>query len=81
VQLTWVASGTQGITSYNVYRAVFSNNSCGTYSGIGSTSGSITTFTDNNVTNGATYCYGTTAVDPSGESSYSNIAQAQVPAS
>ncbi|MFY9673720.1 MAG: choice-of-anchor D domain-containing protein, partial [Terriglobales bacterium] len=80
VQLTWVASGTEGITSYNVYRAVYGGSVCGSYSNIGSTSPSVTTFTDNNVTDGTTYCYATTAVDPSGESGYSNIAQAQIPA-
>jgi hypothetical protein len=79
VQLTWVASPTSGVTSYNVYRAVYVN-SCGAYSNIGSTSSPTTTFTDNNVTDGTNYCYATTAVDPSGESSYSNIAQAQIPA-
>jgi hypothetical protein len=78
VQLTWVASPTTGITSYNVYRAVFVS-ACGTYSSIGSTTPSNTAFTDNNVTDGTTYCYATTAVDPSGESAYSNIAQAQIP--
>ncbi|MGH9642466.1 MAG: beta strand repeat-containing protein [Terriglobales bacterium] len=79
VQLAWIASITQGITSYNVYRAVYSGTTCGTYSSIGSTSGSVTTFTDSNVTDGTTYCYATTSVDSSGESGYSNIAQAQIP--
>jgi hypothetical protein len=80
VQLTWMASGTEGVTSYNVYRAIFAT-TCGTYSNIGSTSPSVTQFTDSNVTDGTTYCYATTAVDPSGESGYSNVAQAQIPAS
>lgn len=80
VQLSWVASITQGVTGYNVYRAVFGGNSCGSYSTIGSTSGSITTYTDGAVTDGTTYCYATTAVDPSGESAYSNIVQAAIPA-
>ena len=81
VQLTWAASGTPDVTSYNIYRATFSNSVCGSYSNIGSTLGSVTTYLDNNVTNGTTYCYATTAVDESGESVYSNIAQAQVPVS
>jgi hypothetical protein len=80
VSLLWNASATEGITSYNVYRAIFVSNSCGSYSTIGSTSGSITTYTDNNVTDGTTYCYATTAVDTDGESAYSNIAQAKIPA-
>ncbi len=81
VQLTWVASGTPDVTSYNVYRAVFSETiRAGLYSSIGSTSSTVTNFTDNNVTDGTTYCYATTAIDSSGESGYSNIAQAQIPA-
>jgi fibronectin type 3 domain-containing protein len=79
VELSWVASITGGVTSYNVYRAVFGTNSCGAYSTIGSTSSSITTYTDNVVTDGTTYCYATTAVDPEGESAYSNIVQASIP--
>ena len=78
--LSWNASGTEGVTSYNVYRAVFGSNSCGSYSDIGSTSGSVTTYTDNNVTDGTTYCYATTAVDANGESAYSNIVEAAIPA-
>ena len=79
VTLTWVASPTGDVTSYNIYRATFTT-SCGSYSNIGSTAPSVLTFTDNNVTDGTTYCYATTAVDPSGESAYSNIAQAAIPA-
>jgi hypothetical protein len=79
VQLSWVASATEGVTSYNVYRTVFGSTSCGSYTDIGSTSSSITTYTDNVVTDGTTYCYATTAVDPSGESTYSNIVQAMIP--
>ncbi len=79
VTLTWVASPTGDVTSYNVYRATFTN-SCGSYSNIGSTVPSVLTFTDSNVTDGTTYCYATTAVDPSGESAYSNIVQAAIPA-
>lgn len=79
VQLTWNPSGSQGITSYNVYRAVFGSGSCGSYSNVGSTSGSVTKYTDSSVTDGTTYCYATTAVDSSGESGYSNTAQATIP--
>ena len=80
VALSWNASATEGITSYNVYRALFESKSCGSYSTIGSTPGSVTAYTDNNVTDGTTYCYATTAVDANGESAYSNIAQAKIPA-
>jgi hypothetical protein len=79
VSLSWTASTTSGITSYNVYRAVFGTK-CGAYSNIGSTASTVTTFTDNVVTDGTTYCYATTAVDPNGESGYSNITQAAIPA-
>jgi len=79
--LSWKASATSGITSYNIYRAVFASNSCGSYSNVGSTAGSVTEYTDGGpLTDGTTYCYATTAVDPSGESGYSNIKQAVIPA-
>ena len=79
VSLSWTASVTVDVTSYNVYRAVFGSASCGSYSNIGSTSNTITTYADNVVTDGTTYCYATTAVDPNGESAYSNIVQAAIP--
>jgi len=80
VSLTWTASVTEGITSYNVYRALYTSNVCGSYSSIGSTASTITAYTDNLVTDGTTYCYATTAVDPDGESGYSNVVQAAIPA-
>jgi HYDIN/CFA65/VesB family protein len=80
VSLSWKASTTSGVTSYNVYRAVYETSSCGSYSNIGSTESSTTAYTDSVVADGTTYCYATTAVDPSGESGYSNITQAKVPA-
>lgn len=79
VNLSWTASTTSGIESYNVYRAVYTTK-CGTYTNIASTAASTTAYTDNNVTDGTTYCYATTAVDASGESAYSNITQAVIPA-
>jgi hypothetical protein len=81
VALSWTASATSGITSYNVYRAVFASSVCGSYANVGTTASSITAFTDNGpLTDGTTYCYATTAVDPSGESAYSNIVQVAIPA-
>jgi fibronectin type 3 domain-containing protein len=53
---------------------------CGSYSDIGSTASTVTAYTDNAVTDGTSYCYATTAVDSSGESAYSNIVQAAIPA-
>jgi len=79
VNLSWTASTSSGVTSYNVYRAVYGTISCGSYSKIGSTPSSSTTYTDTVVVDGTTYCYATTAVDPSGESGYSNISQAAIP--
>ena len=81
VNLSWTASTTSGITSYNVYRAVFASNVCGSYANVGSTASTVTTFTDNGpLTDGTTYCYATTSVDADGESAYSNIVQAAIPA-
>lgn len=79
VNLSWTASTTSGIESYNVYRAVLSSSKCGTYSNIASTASSTTAYSDNNVTDGTTYCYATTAVDSGGESGYSNVTQAVIP--
>jgi hypothetical protein len=79
VALSWTASTTSGVTSYNVYRAVYGKNACGSYSKIGSTPSSVTAYTDSVVADGTNYCYATTAVDPSGESGYSNIIQAVIP--
>jgi fibronectin type 3 domain-containing protein len=83
--LSWKASTSSDIANYNVYRTTTSG-SCGTTIPAGtpvyaSTAGTVTTFTDQTVTNGMTYCYATTAVDGSGESGYSDVAQAKVPAS
>jgi hypothetical protein len=80
VSLKWTASSTTGVTSYNVYRAIYSGSSCGSYTNVGSSPSSTTAYTDNVVADGTTYCYATTAVDPSGESAYSNIIQAMIPA-
>jgi hypothetical protein len=82
VNLNWIASTTTGITSYNVYRVNFASGTCGTFpvgSPYGSTASTVTTFTDPTVTNANTYCYATTAVDPSGESGVSNVVQVTIP--
>jgi len=80
VTLSWTASTTSGVDSYNVYRTVYANKSCGSFSNIASTASSVTEYTDNSVTDGTTYCYTTTSVDSNGESAYSNIVQAVIPA-
>ncbi|MGA8539623.1 MAG: choice-of-anchor D domain-containing protein, partial [Terriglobales bacterium] len=79
VQLSWIVGPSQTITSYNVYRAIYGLSSCGSYTVIGSTSGSITTYTDAVVSDGTIYCYATTAVDSTGESAFSNVVQATIP--
>ncbi|MFZ0540002.1 MAG: choice-of-anchor D domain-containing protein [Candidatus Sulfotelmatobacter sp.] len=80
VSLMWTASTTTGVTSYNVYRAIYSGSACGSYTNIGSSPSPTTAYTDSVVADGTTYCYATTAIDPSGESGYSNVSQAMIPA-
>jgi hypothetical protein len=76
VSLTWGASTSSNVSSYNVYRGTTSG---GPYSVL--QSGLLTTFfTDANVQPGAVYYYVTTAVDTSqAESSHSNEVQAVIP--
>jgi hypothetical protein len=74
VTLTWAASSTSGV-SYNVYRGTTSG---GPYALLAS-GVAFTSYTDTNVQSGTTYYYVTTAVDSSGQSSYSNEAQIVIP--
>jgi len=81
VTLTWTASSSTGVSGYNVYRAIFAS-SCGAYRKInGATLVSAMTYTDSAVTDGANYCYATTAVDSNNqESGYSNVvSDVQIP--
>jgi hypothetical protein len=84
VGLSWTASTTLGISGYYIYRALYnpSTSSCGTYSKLNPLLPDLlTTYTDNNVTDGDTYCYQVTAVSLLGvESTDSNSAQAIIPA-
>jgi hypothetical protein len=78
VALSWTASSSPNITSYNVYRSTAS----GSFSppAIASVTAPTTTYTDNSVTDGVTYYYATTAVNSSGEeSTYSVQATAPIP--
>src|SRR5215469_3976404 len=69
VALSWVASTTTTVTSYNVYRST--TNGSG-YAKINSSPVILLNYTDSNVVNGTTYYYVTTAVDSNGlESSFS----------
>lgn len=74
VSLSWAASVSSGVTGYKVYRGTASG---GPYTLL-STIGTATSYTDNTVQTGRTYYYVVTAVG-SGESSYSNQAQAIIP--
>ncbi len=77
VQLTWNASSS--VVGYRVYRSTTSGNF---YSPLFSTPLDALTFDDSTVTPGDTYYYVVTAVDANGvESTYSNQATANVPAS
>jgi hypothetical protein len=81
VSLSWNASTSPNISGYNIYRAVYVS-SCGAYSKInGATLDTVTIYTDSAVTNGANYCYATTAVDSTNaESGYSNVvSDVQIP--
>jgi hypothetical protein len=74
VNLSWTASTTTDVVSYNVYRALYSNAACGAFSKINPVPNTTTLYTDSTVVNSTAYCYATTAVDTSNaESSYSNI--------
>ena len=74
--LSWTASTSSNIVSYNIYRGT----SPGSYSKIASVPAPSTTYTDSSVTDGQTYYYATTAVDSSSqESTYSNQATAVIP--
>jgi Malectin domain/Chitobiase/beta-hexosaminidase C-terminal domain len=75
VSLTWVASTTTDVTSYNVYRGTVSG---GPYTKIAS-SLAVLNYTDLTVVSGTTYYYVATAVDVNGESGYSNQASSSIP--
>jgi len=79
VVLSWTASGTAGVTGYNVYRGTTRG---GPYSTkLNSSLVTETTYTDNAVQAGGTYFYVVTAVASDGvtESAYSDEASATVP--
>ena len=82
VNLSWSASTSSNISGYNVYRAVYSSSSCGSYSKINAVLSTGTLYTDSAVVDGTAYCYAATAVNTSNqESPYSNIvSNVQIPA-
>jgi hypothetical protein len=66
VSLSWDASSSPNVVSYNVYRAGYTT-TCGSFSKIGSSAN--TSYTDNSVVNGQSYCYEATSVNSSDEES------------
>ncbi len=75
VSLSWAASSSPNVVSYNVYR---SNVSGGSYAKLASVTSR--TYVDNGVSSGQRYFYVTTAVDSANqESTYSNEAAASIP--
>ena len=77
VALSWNATTSSGVAGYNAYRSTTSG---GPYTKLNSGLLTITSYSDQNVANGSTYYYVTTAVDTAGvESAYSNQAVATVP--
>jgi hypothetical protein len=77
VDLSWIASTTQGVVGYNVYRSTTQGSG---YSQINTVLNATTTYTDSQVSAGATYYYVATAVDGTGtQSSYSNEVKVTVP--
>lgn len=73
--LSWVASQSQ-VTGYNIYRGTISG---GPYTRLNATEDTSLSYTDSSVSAGQTYYYVVTAVNSSGESSYSNQAVAMIP--
>jgi len=73
INLAWTQSTTPGITQNKVYRSTTSG---GPYT-LRATLGTVTTYQDTGLTSGTTYYYVVTAVNSSGESSFSNQASAQ----
>ena len=77
VSLSWIASTSEHITGYNVYR---STSSSATQAKINSKLDPDTTYTDATVAPGHTYYYSTTAVNSSGkESAHSERVEVAVP--
>lgn len=72
--LAWTASTSSGISGYNVYRGTTSTAMTQIASGV-----TVVSYTDTNVTAGATYYYAITAVANGQESADSNLATATIP--
>ncbi len=78
VSLTWVASTSQNVVGYNVYRRI---GTTGSFTQINPVLNATTAYTDSSVTDGQTYYYETTAVNSSNEESAPSTAvSAKIPA-
>ncbi len=69
VWVDWYPNGESDLAGYKVWRAPEANGPDGPYNQIGSVGQAITTFIDQNVTNGATYFYAVSAFDRNGNES------------
>lgn len=81
VDLSWTASTSTGVTSYNVYRAIGNCATLATTSLVVIGATATPTFSDTTVNQappaaGISYCYAVTAVGTGGESAFSNLSQA-----
>jgi len=76
VSLTWSSSPTATVTGYNVYRTTVSGS---LFARVNGTPITGLAYTDSTVQNGLTYYFVTTAVDPNGESIFSNQVPAVIP--
>jgi mannose/fructose-specific phosphotransferase system component IIA len=79
VDLAWNASESSNIVGYNIYRSILGT-ACGAYTKLNATIDPKTSYTDNTVVDGESYCYVTTAVNSSNkESAYSAVVEAKIP--
>src|SRR5712672_2595085 len=76
VSLTWSSSPTTTVTGYNVYRTTISGS---LFARVNSAPVTGLAYTDSSVQNGLTYYFVTTALDPNGESIFSNQVPAVIP--
>lgn len=81
VDLSWIASTSENVSGYNIYRAAYDAGSCKVFYKINSVLVAGTSYTDFEIVNGMSYCYATTAVNTRNEeSAYSNIvSEVQIP--
>lgn len=75
VDVTWIDAPFNE-TGFDVYR---SESEAGTYTKIGSAAANATTFSDNNLVDGASYYYKVKAVNANGESAFSDAAPVSLP--